>query len=162
MQDHRPKLEVEGIGTWILESGKVEFIGEDDYVPSVSGNLWKYLEGGPKPKFVDPQRRFVLLDAQDEVLRGDRTGELRTVATVRRPGDWGLRRSGFISVPVPVFVFECGLVVFESDGQFRWSRDDLKLNDFFQRIENGRIFYSSERLGQWAYDLSTGELIAAE
>lgn len=157
-------MEVEGIGTWILEpTGKVEFIGEDIYVPSVSGNLWKFLQGGPRPKFVDPQRRFVLLDARDEVLRGDaRTGELRTVATLSRQEDRGLRRSGFISAPVPVFVFEYGLVVFDSDGQFHWSRNDLKLDDFFQRMENGRIFYSSEPLGQWAYDLYTGERTTAE
>lgn len=162
MQDHhRLELQINGIGTWVLNAprGQAEFTGQNTYVPAVRGNIWKFFEGGSKPKFIDPQRRFVLLDAQDEILRGDAAlGELRTVATLKRAEDPGLRHSVFISAGVPVFIFERGLVVFDSDGQLRWSHNDLKLDDHFKKIENGRIFYSAERQGTWAYDLSTGEL----
>jgi len=164
MQDHRSKLDVQGIGTWILSApkGKAEFIGENTYVPAVCGNIWKFFEGGSKPKFVDPHCRFFLLDAVDEILRGDATGELKTVAAINREQDSGLRRSAFVSAPVPVFIFEHGLLAFDSDGQLRWSRNDLKLDQFFTRVEKGRIFYHSEHRGDWAFDLSTGHCKTAD
>ena len=165
MRDHRAKLEVAGIGTWVLNAprGQAEFIGEHNYVPSVRGNLWKFLEGATQPKFVDPERRFVLLDALDEVIRADAyTGELKTVATVRRAEDSGLRSSKFVAGHLPILVFEHGLVVFRSEGQVLWLRDDLKLKDFFQCVTNDRILYSSEHRGKWAYDLHTGDSVAPE
>lgn len=121
MKDHRPKLDVPGIGTWFLNSsgGKAEFISDRTYAPVVQGNIWKFFEGGSQQKFIDPQQQFVLLEAQDEMLRGDGSGELRTVTNLKRQGDGGLRRSKFISEPVPVFIFEHGLIVFNFDGQVR-------------------------------------------
>ena len=161
MQDHRSKLEVKGIGTWTLNSpsGEAEFIGDSTYLPVVRSTIWKFFKGGSKPKFIDPQRRFVLLDAVDEILLGDATGELKTVAVLNRIWDDGMRRSAFVSAPVPVFIFERGLVVFDSDGHLRWSRNDLKLNDFFKQVENQKVLYHSEHRGDWAYDLSTGDSI---
>lgn len=160
MENHRPKLEVQGVGTWVLGPTKeeAEFTGRDSYVPAVRGNLWKFFEGGSKPRFVDPQHRFVLLDAQDEVLRGDANlGELKTVATLKRAENRGLRRSRFLSEPGPVFIFEHGLLVFDENGQLRWSLNNLKLDQFFQQIRDGKIVYSSEHCGKWAYDLATGQ-----
>jgi hypothetical protein len=70
MQDHRSKLDVPGIGTWILdgENREAEFIGKDTYLPTVRSNLWKFFIGGSKSRFADPQHRFVLLEASDEIL----------------------------------------------------------------------------------------------
>lgn len=165
MQDHRPRAVIPAIGTWVLNGrqGPVEFIGEHTYVPSVSGNLWKFLEGGSKSTFVDPQYRFVLFDAEDEILRGDaQTGELKTTATLARQADRGLRHSKFVPDPVPIFVFENGLAVFDSNGDLRWAGDDLKLDHVFEKIMGSRIIYSSEHHGPWAYDLSTGMMVNAE
>jgi hypothetical protein len=159
MNDHKSKLHVPSIGTWVLNvtTGNAEFIGEKIHVPDVGGSLRKFFEGGSRSTFIDPQYRFVLLDAQDEVLRGDASsGEIKAVANLKRQEDHGLRRSTFISAPVPVFIFEHGVAVFDSDGQLHWSRNDLKLDHHFERIEGDRIIYSSEHRGKWAYDLSTG------
>lgn len=156
---------MEGVGSWVLNTprGQAEFIGKDNYVPSVPGNLWKFLEGGTQAKFVDPQRRFVLLDALDEVLRGDsRSGRLRTVTVVKRQEDPGLRRSRFIIDPVPILIIEHGLVVFNSDGEVCWSHDSLKLDQFFQGVFKDRILYFSEHHGRWAYDLATGKEAPAD
>src|SRR5215467_9664030 len=103
MQDQRSKLDVPGIGTWILSGpgGEAEFIGEYAHVPVVRSNIWKFFKGGSKPRFVDPDHRFILLNAVDEILRGDVTGELKTVAPLNRIEDRGLRRSAFLPAPVP-------------------------------------------------------------
>lgn len=166
MQDHRAKLEIPGIATWALNGpqGPVEFISDYDYVPDVKGNLWKYFEGASRrSQFLDPQRRFVLVDAQDEVLRGDaRTGELTTVVTIDRQQNGGLRRSRFVSDPVPIFVFENGLVVFQEDGQLSWFHDDFPLTDFFQGVVENRVVYLSEHRGKMAYDLCTGHAVSAD
>src|SRR5215469_12187163 len=146
MKDHRPKLDVPGIGTWFLNTPgrEAEFISDSTYVPVVRGNIWKFFEGGSHQKLIDPQHRFVLLEAQDEMLRGDASGELQTVANLNRQENDGLRRSKFISDPVPIFIFEHGLLVFDSDGQLRWFRIDLRIDQFFSDVKNGRIFYHSE------------------
>ncbi|HEY6252423.1 MAG TPA: hypothetical protein VI685_20910 [Candidatus Angelobacter sp.] len=158
MKDHRPKLDVPGIGTWFLNapSGEAEFISDRNYVPIVRGNIWKFFEGGNQNKFIDPQHRFILLEAQDEMLRGDASGELKTVASLNRQENGGLRRSKFISDPLPIFIFEHGLLVFDSDGQLRWSRNDLRLDQFLSEVKNGRVYYHSESDGNWSYDLFTG------
>ena len=165
MQDHRAKLDVPGIGTWALNGPRepVEFINDCTYEPDVKGNLWKHFEGASRrAHFVDPQRDFVLLDAQDEVLRADAiSGELTTVVTLNRMEDGGFRRGSFVGHPVPIFVFELGLAVFRPDGQLSWFRDDLVLNNFFQRVANNRIVYFCEHGGKTAYDLGTGELVDA-
>jgi hypothetical protein len=151
---------MEGIGTWTTEGtkGQAEFIGNEASPHTVPGNLWKFFEGGSKAKYIDPLNKFVLLDAQDEVIRADAsTGNLKTVATLSRHKDQGLRHSRFISSPVPVFIFELGLVVFDSHGQFQWSCNDLKLDHHFQEIKDGKILYSSEHRGKWVYDISTGQ-----
>jgi hypothetical protein len=163
-KDHRPKLNVPGMGAWTIESetGSITFSGEQNYAEGIRANLWKFLDGGSKGKFVDPGLRFVLLDAQDEVIRGDgQSGELTTVLTIERTEDHGLRRSQFISAPNPVFIFERGVAVFTPDGSFVWCRNDLRLDHHFQHIEKDKILYFSEHRGNWAYDLLTGSVTDA-
>ncbi len=165
MKDHRSKLDVPGIGTWVMESehGAVEFLGDQDaYAQGIRANLYKFFDGGKKASFVDPQNKFVLLDAQDELIRGEAaTGALKTVISVNRIPDHGLRHSKFISAPNPVFLYEQGIVVFDKDGNPMWSKTNLQLTDYFRRIEGDRIVYSSEQKGTWSYDLHTGNVTNA-
>jgi hypothetical protein len=159
--DHRPQLSVPGIGTWIVESehGRVTFSGAQNYVESIQSNLWKFLDGGARAKYVDSESRYVLVDAQDEIIRGDgTTGDLKTVANLRRIEDQGLRRSQFLPAPTPVFIFELGVVVFSAVGQLVWFHNDLHLDHHFLRLEAQKIVYFSERRGEWSYELATGEL----
>jgi hypothetical protein len=162
--DHRQQLNVSGLGAWIIESetGSITFIGEHNYAEGIRANLWKFLDGGSKAKFVDPGLQFVLLDAQDELIRGDGiSGDLKTVLTIDRTEDHGLRRSQFLSTPNPVFIFERGVAVFTPDGSVLWCRNDLRLDHHFQRIEKEKILYSSEHRGHWAYHLLTGSVTDA-
>jgi len=161
--DHRPRVEVPGVGTWTLESpgGEIEFIRNQDAYARTHAPLQKALSTvGVPVVFVDPGKRFIIVDAQDELLRGDAaTGELKSVASLTRMEDRGFRRATFVtaqSTSSPVFIYELGIIVFDVDGLPLWSRADFKLDHHFERIEDGRIIYSSEHRGQWSYDLFTG------
>jgi hypothetical protein len=159
MKDHRPQLNIPGLGTWSIEPGTahVSFVGEHNYVQSVPASLWKFFDQGSKPKFVDLEKQFVLLDAQDEILRGNGlSGELDSVVKLNRITDHGLRRSEFVLASTPVFIYEHGLVVFDLDGWLLWSHNDLRLDHHFQKVEGSTILYFSERQGTWGYNLSTG------
>jgi hypothetical protein len=161
VKDHRPQLDIPGIGTWSIEpdTRAVEFLGEHNYAQNIQADLWKFFTGGSKPKFVDTEKRFVLLDAQDEILRGDGiSGELKAVVKLDRIQDHALRRSEFVPASTPVFVYEHGIVVFSLDGWPLWSRNDLLLGQLFQRIEGNSILYFSEHRGGWGYDLATGSV----
>jgi len=161
--DHRPRLEVAGVGTWTLElpGDEIEFIGKQNAYARIHAPLQKALGVVGVPIiFVDPGKRFVIVDAQDELLRGDAaTGELTSIASLTRIEDRAFRRAQFVtaySTSSAVFIYELGIMVFDEVGQLLWSRADLMLDHHFMRIEDGRIIYSSEHRSQWSYDLFTG------
>jgi|SRR6185437_1666975 hypothetical protein len=161
VEGHQPKLEVPGLGTWTIRSdtGEITFYGQRNFAEGIRANLWKFLDGGSKPKFVDSALRFVLLDAQDEMIRGDAfSGELRTLITLERIADPGLRRSEFVSAATPVFIFERGVVAFNRDGWLQWFRNDLRLDHHFKVIEGDQIVYFSEHRGEWRYNLFDGRI----
>lgn len=137
-------------------------MGQHNYAQGIRAKLGNFLKGSSKAMYVDPALRFVLFDAQDEVIRGDAvSGELQTGVSLDRISDHGLRRSKFVSAPNPVFIFERGVAVFNEDGWLLWCRNDLRLDHHFRGIEGNQIVYFSELKGEWSYDLFSGDAKSA-
>jgi hypothetical protein len=111
MKHNRPTLDVPGVGRWTIESdtGEIEFVGEHNYTQRILANLAKFLDGGSKAKFIDPKRRFVLLDAQDELIRADASsGELKTVIILNRALKTGACVTASLFQPRLLFSFMNG------------------------------------------------------
>jgi hypothetical protein len=159
MKDHRPKLDVPGVGNWTLDTntGEIEFMGEAAYFSGLHGALQKVLSVPNRGLFVDPQKRFIIVEAIDELLYGAAdTGQLTTAATLNRIDNRGLRFGKFIQYPTAIFIYERGIVVFDGAGRHLWARHEMQLDDHFKKIADGRIVYTSEREGQWGFDILTG------
>lgn len=58
MDDHRSKLDIPGLGTWILESdtGEVEFLADQNVSTRIHALLYKALSIPNRAIFVDPPK----------------------------------------------------------------------------------------------------------